>query len=94
MSHLQAFLPVQAVNPFVINLPPFPSQQDMNALIAVPHPGRRHFPDALPQNRLLHFTGFVVVGRTACPENRRGSANADAMPNPQVIDQLPPPGRP
>lgn len=94
MAHLQAFLPVQTVNAFVINLPAFASQQHMNALVAVADSGCRYLANALAKNLLLYLAALVVVRRAACAQNRTRSANTDPIPDSQVIDQFPPASRP
>jgi len=88
-SQGQSFLLVEPVNTLMVNAPPFPDKQDMNAQISPAHSNSSYFPYSPAQRQLLIADGLIPVQRPVNLKHRAGASLADAVAVLQVPDELP-----
>jgi len=88
---LQALLAIQTPGALVVDGPSLPSQQDVDAPMAVSDAGFRQLANTLAETGLLGTTMPVVVGRTIETKSTTGTPDADPVTGSKILDQLPGP---
>ena len=91
---LQPEFPVDPPGLFVIDLPSFPPQQDVDAAVAIAHPRRRQFLDPHLETGLIGTAGLVSDGRPLRRQRIAGPPLADTVAGLQIANQLTGPIRP
>src|SRR5579863_9067510 len=92
--HAQPLLAIQPVPPLVIDLPAFPSEQDINAEVAVAYSRRGQFSNPSSKRGLIVADRAIAVRRTVESQHRASSALAHPVSPLQLPDQLAPTLRP
>jgi hypothetical protein len=66
-TYLQSLKPIQTMHPFVVHLPAFTPEQDMNALAAEPRSTQADLPNTPAQRRLILRRALLVPPRATEP---------------------------
>lgn len=88
VPQLQTHLVVKVVTWLGILQPIFAPQKDVNAPVAITHPGFYNLFDADIEFNLLVGVHIVVKGRTMCLYHAIGTSNTDVPNNAAVLDQF------
>jgi hypothetical protein len=76
------------VDLLVIDEPAFPSQKNVNPLVAISDPGCRDLFDPFSKGRIRVLAGLILIGCPVREQHSAGSSGGDSIGITQKINQL------
>jgi len=84
-TKIQPLFAVDAVNLLVIDIPSFPTQQDIDSTTAIPYTALGDIADTQPQGRIRLSHGLVVIAGPSKAEDGTPPACTDLISLIQII---------